>query len=151
MVKTFRCGLCGAETKHPVTKEIGGQVLHFCCAGCWQVYELQRDELSAPAQGGTVSRQQIDIYPVGQLPPPLQEASPTETITLPIIGMTCASCVSHVGGALKALGGVEDAFVDLELGTASVTYAPALVSISVMRQAVRKAGYGSPDPDAGPQ
>jgi uncharacterized Zn finger protein len=45
MVKQVaRCEHCGAETKHPVTKMIGGRELNFCCAGCLQVYEFLIEE-----------------------------------------------------------------------------------------------------------
>ncbi len=39
-----KCEHCGAETKHPVSKVIDGQTLHFCCGGCLQVYEFLREE-----------------------------------------------------------------------------------------------------------
>ena len=137
MVEAIPCDLCGAESKHPLTKEIGGRVLHFCCAGCWQVYELQHEEASGTNQS--------EVEPAGRAP--LPESAPTETITLSIMGMTCASCVSNVRRALKNVRGVQDAIVDLELGTASVKYAVGQVSISDMRHAVQKAGYDSRDPD----
>jgi YHS domain-containing protein len=38
------CEHCGAETKHPVTKEIDGKTLYFCCHGCLGVYEFLREE-----------------------------------------------------------------------------------------------------------
>jgi Cu+-exporting ATPase len=50
-------------------------------------------------------------------------AVPTSEIVLDVRGMTCASCVGHVEGALKELTGVQDAVVNLGLGTA-VTYVP---------------------------
>ena len=34
-------------------------------------------------------------------------------ITLPVEGMTCASCVFHVEGALKGVAGVSSATVNL--------------------------------------
>ncbi|MEW5718832.1 MAG: heavy metal translocating P-type ATPase metal-binding domain-containing protein [Chloroflexota bacterium] len=45
MVKeAARCEHCGAETKYPVTKTIGGRELNFCCAGCLAVYEFLLEE-----------------------------------------------------------------------------------------------------------
>ncbi len=44
MVDPVKCVHCGAETKHPVVKEIDGQRLTFCCHGCRQVYEFLREE-----------------------------------------------------------------------------------------------------------
>ncbi len=61
--------------------------------------------------------------------------------TLDVRGMTCASCVDHVEGALKELRGVQDAVVNLGLNTARVTYIPGVVSVSSMKRAVREVGY----------
>lgn len=61
--------------------------------------------------------------------------------TLDVRGMTCASCVDHVEGALKELYGVQDAVVNLGLNTARVTYIPGVVSTASMKRAVREVGY----------
>src|SRR3990170_8594698 len=65
----------------------------------------------------------------------------TSEITLDVRGMTCASCVDHVEGALKELRGVQEAVVNLGLNTARVTYIPGIVSTSSMKRAVRDVGY----------
>jgi hypothetical protein len=45
MVKNVvRCEHCGMETKHLVTKTIGGRELNFCCSGCLAVYEFLVEE-----------------------------------------------------------------------------------------------------------
>ena len=41
-------------------------------------------------------------------------------ITFRVDGMTCASCVSHVGNALKEVPGVSDAQVNLATEAATV-------------------------------
>ena len=45
-----------------------------------------------------------------------------ENVTLPIEGMTCASCVAHVGEALQNLEGVTEANVNLATEKASVGF-----------------------------
>jgi len=62
-------------------------------------------------------------------------------LTLDVRGMTCASCVAHVEGALKELDGVTSATVNLGLNTAKVTYIPGVVSVGVMKRAVHEVGY----------
>ena len=66
---------------------------------------------------------------------------PTTELTLDVRGMTCASCVAHVEGALKEMYGVKEAVVNLGLGTARVTYIPGVVTTSAMKRAVREVGY----------
>lgn len=66
---------------------------------------------------------------------------PTTELTLDVRGMTCASCVAHVEGALNELDGVTGAVVNLGLNTARVIYVPGVVTTSTMKRAVRDVGY----------
>jgi P-type Cu+ transporter len=59
----------------------------------------------------------------------------------PVTGMTCASCVSRVERALLKVPGVSEASVNLTTESASV-HGGAEVSLSALRAAVKKAGYG---------
>jgi Cu+-exporting ATPase len=61
-------------------------------------------------------------------------------IRLPIEGMTCASCVTRVEKALKAVPGVGSAEVNLATETATVTLAAGSRPESLV-EAVHKAGY----------
>ncbi|RME37962.1 MAG: heavy-metal-associated domain-containing protein, partial [Thermoflexia bacterium] len=42
-----------------------------------------------------------------------------QTLSIPVRGMTCASCVAHVEHALRSLEGVEDVTVNLATERAS--------------------------------
>ena len=61
---------------------------------------------------------------------------------LAITGMTCASCVRSVEGALEGVSGVERAEVNLANERATVRFDPALASTEAMVRAVERAGYG---------
>lgn len=74
---------------------------------------------------------------------------PTSEVSLDVRGMTCASCVAHVEGALRDLEGVSGAVVNLGLGTARVSYIPDVVSTGAMKRAVRDAGYQADERSAG--
>ncbi|MDE3087843.1 MAG: copper-translocating P-type ATPase, partial [Chloroflexota bacterium] len=63
------------------------------------------------------------------------------SVTLNVTGMTCASCVAHVEGALNELDGVTKATVNLALNTAKVEYVPALVTVAQMKTAIHEVGY----------
>ncbi|MFQ5466039.1 MAG: copper ion binding protein, partial [Thermodesulfobacteriota bacterium] len=64
-----------------------------------------------------------------------------ERITLPVTGMSCASCVDKIEGALGALGGVVQASVNFATEKATVDYIPTIVGVDDMVRAVRGAGY----------
>ena len=63
------------------------------------------------------------------------------TEELQIEGMTCASCVSRVEKALKAVPGVADAAVNLATEKATVRLLSGTVDMSALEAAVRGAGY----------
>ena len=67
----------------------------------------------------------------------------TQQITLPVTGMTCASCVNRVEKALKKVPGVADASVNLSTDQASVSFDPAQAAPTALLQAVERAGYGT--------
>jgi len=71
-------------------------------------------------------------------------SGPTQTLTLPIEGMTCASCVSHVQQALASLPGATDVAVNLATGKASLTYDPSRSGLDDMQRAVANSGYRVP-------
>jgi copper ion binding protein len=60
------------------------------------------------------------------------------TLSLPIAGMTCASCVGRVERALKSVPGVSAAAVNLATETAEVR---GIAAPDVLITAVEKAGY----------
>ena len=64
-----------------------------------------------------------------------------ESMALPIEGMSCASCVAHVEGALRDLVGVAGVSVNLATEKASVDLDPQVVTLDGMVEAVREAGY----------
>ena len=66
---------------------------------------------------------------------------PVEKIILPIGGMTCASCVAHVEGALRDVPGVVDVNVNLATEKASVSFVPGVASLADFKAAVSKTGY----------
>jgi Cu+-exporting ATPase len=65
----------------------------------------------------------------------------TERVTIPIGGISCASCIQKIEGALQALPGVLKASVNLATAKAAVEYLPLLVAPADLRRAIREVGY----------
>ena len=63
------------------------------------------------------------------------------TITLPVIGMSCAACQSHVERALRSTSGVSDATVNLLTNSARVSFDPAIAKPEDLIASVRESGY----------
>jgi len=72
-----------------------------------------------------------------------------ESLTLPVLGMTCASCQHHVEEALRSTAGVESARVDLMAHRASVVFDPQQTAPDRLVEAIRGAGYDAVLPRAG--
>ena len=62
-------------------------------------------------------------------------------ITIPVKGMTCASCVRRVQDALSSLNGVISASVNFASEQATVEYIPGLIGVREFKKTVRAAGY----------
>ncbi|MBX9971065.1 copper-translocating P-type ATPase [Priestia aryabhattai] len=58
-----------------------------------------------------------------------------------ITGMTCAACATRIEKRLNKLEGVDKATVNFALETVLVEYNPEQVSISEMKEAIKKLGY----------
>ncbi len=69
-------------------------------------------------------------------------------VTIPVSGMTCASCQAGVQKSLQRQPGVVDASVNLMMGNAAVTYDPAVTRPEALVEAIRETGYGAELPAA---
>jgi P-type Cu+ transporter len=67
--------------------------------------------------------------------------------TLPVTGMTCASCVGRVERFLAKADGVVEATVNLATESATATYDPDRVDIARLVEAVAESGYEVPTED----
>lgn len=64
-----------------------------------------------------------------------------ERVTIPIGGMSCASCVERIERVLNDLPGVVQANVNFATEKATVEYFPTQVSLSDMKKAIEEVGY----------
>ncbi|MDR3021930.1 MAG: heavy metal translocating P-type ATPase [Clostridiales bacterium] len=64
-----------------------------------------------------------------------------KTITVKIIGMSCASCVATVEKSIKKLRGVNSVVVNLATEKATIVYDDTVVSYSQIESQVKKAGF----------
>lgn len=71
---------------------------------------------------------------------PAPAAPASQTLSLDIAGMTCASCVSRVEKALARVEGVEEVSVNLATERATLRLAPSVETPSLLK-AVAKVGY----------
>jgi P-type Cu+ transporter len=75
----------------------------------------------------------------------MTEAS--KTVTMPVIGMSCAACQVHIERALRETPGVSDAQVNLMSHRARVTFDPRMMQPEQLIEVVREAGYDATMPN----
>ena len=69
------------------------------------------------------------------------KASTGTELTLPVVGMTCASCVNRIERYLKRADGVAAAHVNLATERATVQFDPAVIDRTGIVAAIQAAGY----------
>ncbi|NAZ36940.1 heavy metal translocating P-type ATPase [Rubellimicrobium sp. CFH 75288] len=69
--------------------------------------------------------------------------SPETTLSIPVEGMSCASCTGHVEAALRALPGVREASANLATGRAEIR-AEGPIPAEAVAAALERAGYAVP-------
>ncbi|HEY76119.1 MAG TPA: copper-translocating P-type ATPase [Thermoflexia bacterium] len=126
-VRGMTCASCVAHVEKALEKVEGVEEVHVNLATEKAVVEFR-----------------LDAATVGDLVEAVRETGyevPTETVTLPIGGMTCASCVAHVEKALSKVPGVIEANVNLATEKATVTFVPGVAGLDDFKRAVAEAGY----------
>ena len=130
-----------------VTLPIQGMTCASCVAhvahGLEQVPGVAEVQVNLATEKATVTFDNGPV-PLTTLVQAVQETGydvATEKISLPIGGMTCASCVAHVEEALAKTPGVLSVNVNLATEKASVEYIPTLTGLPDFRRAVAEVGY----------
>ncbi|HEY9594571.1 MAG TPA: heavy metal translocating P-type ATPase, partial [Spirochaetia bacterium] len=78
----------------------------------------------------------------------LVEPVKAKHVTIPIEGMTCASCVARIEKAVGKLDGVAGVSVNLATEKADIDYEPSTVRLSAIKKAITDAGYTPREIDA---
>jgi Cu+-exporting ATPase len=125
MAKDPNCGMEVDEgTALSAVKD--GNVHYFCSTGCMNAFlGSTKDTSSSP--------------PVDRLSD--HKTQKVATITLPVLGMTCASCATTIEGALHRVDGVLEANVNFGTERVLIRYDREKTAPPQLEQAVTDAGY----------
>ncbi|MGE5295001.1 MAG: heavy metal translocating P-type ATPase, partial [Solirubrobacterales bacterium] len=72
-------------------------------------------------------------------------AAQTQSVTLPVAGMHCASCVLRIERSLSVLNGVVRASVNLATERATIDYLPGVITPQDLRRTIERLGYTVPE------
>ncbi len=154
------CGMTVDEQKAPATAVHEGTTYYFCAPGCKRTFE--KDPVAVlrgdPKGMNPPPVQMVTMMPVRSKPAApvpltpalslqgrgttnLVEPPRSATLTIPIEGMSCASCVAKIEHGLSEVSGVLHASVNLATEKATVEYQPGVADLATIQEAIRSLGY----------
>lgn len=132
-------------------KETTLQIQGMTCAACATRIEKGLKKIEGVEEANvnfalekTNIKYNPDITDVGKFKEKVQSLGynvVSEKMEFDITGMTCAACANRIEKRLNKLEGVDQATVNFALETVRVEYNPDQVSISDMKEAIKKLGY----------
>src|SRR3989442_3129620 len=142
------CGMSVDEKTAPATAVHNGTTYYFCAPGCKRTFEKDPE---AVLRGGPKGMGHAPVQPA-PLTPALSpqgrgvskvapESAKPATLTIPIEGMSCASCVAKIEHGLSAVPGVSRAVVNLATEQATVEYQPGVTDPTAIAETIRSLGY----------
>ncbi|TAJ08595.1 MAG: heavy metal translocating P-type ATPase [Nitrospirae bacterium] len=151
------CGMTVDEQTAPAKAVHKGTTYYFCAPGCKRTFEADPEAVLARGHQPMVPGVPVQLVTLTPRRPkpesgsgqqPAAAKSAAETLTIPIEGMSCASCVAKIEQGLGALRGVTKASVNLATEQATVDYLPAVVSPADIHQTISSLGYKPVTPTA---
>ncbi len=130
------CGMEVQKEDSAGSSTYKGKTYYFCSTHCKEEFDKNPEkylEEKPPAE----SKMDIPKAPAKEK----LELEKSERIDLPILGMTCASCVQKIEKALLETGGVTKAVVNLATEKAKVEYLPSETSLSELKKVIESTGY----------
>jgi len=137
------CGMTVDPKNVAAISHYEGELYFFCSEICKEKFEAHPEEyLEKMENGGN----DVLVQHSNATPAVKEKIKPSKTteLILPVKGMTCASCASHVERALKSTEGVASASVNLATEQARVEFQPDVLNLKKLVEAVHETGYEIP-------
>src|SRR5438093_9060038 len=144
------CGMTVDEKTAPATAVHNGTTYYFCAPGCKRTFEKDPEAVlkgrsrgmgHAPVQMVTMTPLRAKAADQGRGKNKITEAGKSATLTIPIEGMSCASCVAKIEHGLSARPGVSRAAVKLATEQATGEYHPGVTDATAIAETIRGLGY----------
>ncbi len=113
------------------TSEYNGKTYYFCSTACKTKFDRDSEAALHP------KKEHIKIGEKKKL-------GKTVTVTLPVEGMTCASCVRTIEGALNRADGVAMAVINFATEKVTIEYDPKILDEEGLAKIVENVGYRIP-------
>lgn len=142
------CGMTVVPEKAAGKSTYKNNDYYFCALGCKKRFDENPDFfLEKGSQGKHTAKMiQPTMLQIPVSSQPLQKQTPVpkqniRKLQLPIVGMSCASCVVRVQDSLTNVDGVMMASVNLATETATIEFDTSKVKFEQLKTAVESIGY----------
>ena len=126
------CGMTVKKAEAKGSLEYKGETYYFCDPGCLARFKEAPEKF---LEGQTISMREVkekaDAKGAGK------------TVSLPITGMSCASCAAKIEKGITGLSGIVTASVNFATEKISVTYDPDKVHLNDFVKTIKELGYGA--------
>ncbi|MEO0079526.1 MAG: heavy metal translocating P-type ATPase [candidate division WOR-3 bacterium] len=130
------CGMTVVEGSEAGRWDYKGKTYYFCNVNCLKRFQENPERfLAAPGEKEMADSPQSE--PIPQKP----QLGRTETVTISVGGMSCASCVVSIEKALNRLPGVKSAVVNFASEKAIVEFDPKVTPKEELERAITAVGY----------
>jgi Cu+-exporting ATPase len=131
------CGMRVDENSALAQSAYKDKTYFFCALNCKEQFERSPEEfINKATEPGTLHSNHIVSETLSQT-----ERMEPGKVTLPIAGMSCASCVSRIEKGLSKILGVSEAKVNFAAEKATVAFDPSQVNSSDLVSVVNALGY----------
>jgi len=120
---------------------------YFCSTSCLRRFQAEPERFLKLTESAGMTEESRAVLEPAPLKKP--ELGRTQTATLSVGGMSCASCVATVEKALNRLPGVKSASVNFAIEKAIVEFDPRISPVSDLEKAVVDVGYDIRREEAG--
>lgn len=133
MAKDPICGMEVRPEKASGSSLYAGKTYYFCNPNCKKKFDEDPEAALSPDDVAE-SKPEEKKHTHGK----------SVSITLPIEGMTCASCVNIIESALKKTMGVDKAVINFATEKVTIEYDPTKLDESELVKVIEGTGYGVP-------
>jgi Cu+-exporting ATPase len=142
MAKDVVCGMEVKENQAAGVSEYKGKKYYFCSPACKKKFDEAPEAFIKSDEGEEEEDDEGELHPKEKIKPSAEKKEARQDrIDLPIVGMSCASCVQNIEKALLQMRGVTKAVVNLATEKAKIEYIPSETSLEEIKKTIEQTGY----------